>query len=883
MAVVGAEMIQNSVKPNVADVLNQMPVFQGSATPASGSLSNQGTAGGNNLNLRNLGANRTLVLFDGRRQPPSFATGLVDINLLPDALIERVDVVTGGASAVYGSDALAGVVNFVLDTDFTGLKASVQGGISSRGDGRNEKYSLVWGTSFAGGRGHFLFEGDASNQQQVNGDARSWNMEGHNLLQNPAYAPGNGQPQLITRLQVGLTGGFPGGIITGGPLRGTAFGENGVPFPYDYGTMTSGQYHVGGDWAQSSMMGAQSLMGGSNSSHVFTRLSYEITERVTAFAQYSHSNVNTRARCCYPYYLGNLSVSVDNPFLPQSVADDARALGLQTLPFGTTLRNPSQGFGTVIGRENDVYVLGLNGDFDAFGSGWSWDIYAQRGEAEQDFWVPYQSHKERFAQAIDAVRAPDGSIVCRSTLATPGNGCVPYNLFGTDVVTSAMIAYSMDGPRMSQMIRQDLVGGSISGEPFSTWAGPVSTALSFEYREDSIRGTSDPVSANRGWFSTQYTAFNASQDVIEGALETVVPLAKDVSWARELDINAGVRATDYSTSGFVTTWKVGLVYRPVDDLRLRFTQSRDIRAPSLNDLFSVPQMNHNTIPDPFMGNVSYPYYQINVGNPELKPEEADTTGIGVVYQPAWLSGFSASVDYFRIKTDEVIASVTFDYTLQECFRGVQAYCNNIGRRADGTLETITLQPQNQASLLTEGFDIEMGYRTDLADIAESLAGTLDLRLLATHTMKLETDSGIPGPTQVLDSAGYASTPKWGVNAVIGYSVGDFRASLTGRFVSEGRINNTLIGCMADCPMVAGFRTVDNNHVPSYKVFNFSTGYRLAVGAADLDLFLAVDNIFDTRPPRYPTQIAGASYAATTNLQLYDGLGTMIRAGFRLQL
>lgn len=883
VTVVGMEAIQDAAKPNIADVLNQMPVFQGSATPSSTTVSNSGQAGGNNLNLRNLGSNRTLVLFDGRRYPPEFVTGIVDINLMPDALVKRVDVVTGGASAVYGSDALAGVVNFVLDTDFTGFKVLGQAGVTSRGDGKEDKSSLTWGTSFAEDRGHLLIEADLANQEQVDGDARSWNMRGYSLIQNPAYTATNGQPRLITRRQVGLAAGYPGGIISGGPLRGTAFGPGGQPFAYDYGDMTTGAYHVGGDWATSTMMGAQSLIAGSNRKHLFVHGSFDVTDDIEVFAQFNHGDVHTEARCCYPYYLGNLTVRPDNAFMPAPVAAQAAALGLTSIPFGKTLRNPEQGFGTIIDRWNYVYVLGAKGGFNALGTGWNWNVYAQRGDANQKFWVPYQSNTARFMQAIDAVRAPNGSIVCRSTLTSPSNGCVPYNVFGTDVVTQAMIDYTQGGPALRQTISQDLFGGGVTGEPFSTWAGPVSLATSFEYRKDSIEGVNDPVSDSRGWFSTQLTAFNASQDVVEVAVEAVVPLAKDMSWAEALDVSAGARATEYSTSGYVTTWKFGLSYQPIDDLRLRFTQSRDIRAPNLSDLFAKPQTNHNTIPDPFRGNASFPYYQINLGNPDLEPEKADTTGIGVVYHPRWLDGFSTSIDYYRIDTEGAIASVTYAYTLEQCRAGVQAYCANIARHPDGTLDSITLRPQNQASLTAEGIDFEASYHKAASEIFSSWRGTLGLRMVATHTLQLVTDSGIAGPTQVLDAAGTGSTPEWGINANLTYALDSFRASWTSRYISSVEISNTLLECTSNCPNIVGFQTVDKNYVPSYFISNLSLGFNFRLGPTTAETFFSVDNVFDKDPPEYPSQIAGASYAVTTNLGLYQSLGRIFRAGIRLRM
>ena len=891
VTVVGAETIQDAAKPNIADVLNQMPAFQGSTTPTTSTYGNGGTSGGNNLNLRNLGPNRTLVLFNGRRYPPEFVTNIVDVNLMPDALIQRVDVVTGGASAVYGSDALAGVVNFVLDTNFTGFKGLVQGGITSHWDGPEDKVSLAWGTRFADGRGHFLIEGDQAYEAQILGTDREWNQRGYAVIQNPLYnkTTNPGVPQLITRYQVGTPGGYPGGLITAGPLRGTAFGPGGVPFQYDYGTLQSGQYNVGGDWRLSSMMGTGSIRTSSNTERVFTHGSFDVTDHFQVFAEYSNSFVHTDSRCCYPYYLGNLTVHPDNPYMdPAVAAAAAAAYPTGNIPYGITLRNPRGGFGTIIDRYNNVYVLGAQGDFDLFSTNWKWNAYAQRGLATMEFYVPYQSNTEHFMQAIDAVRAPNGQVVCRSTLTNPGNGCVPYNIFGTDVVDPRMIAYSAGGPRLRQTLGQTITGGSITGEPFSTWAGPVSLALSGEFRKDTIEGYNDPISNERGWFSTQLTAFNASQHVVEGALETVVPVAKDLSFAKELDINAGVRATDYSTSGYVTTWKIGATWQVLDDVRFRLTQSRDIRAPNLNDLFATPQTNHNTIADPFRNNQSFPYFQVQMGNPDLKPEKADTTGIGIVYQPGWLPGFQSSIDYYRIDTKDAIASVTYQYTLLQCFANpASPYCANVTRQANGTLDAIILRPQNQAELLAKGIDIEASYQMRLSQIVDSWQGSLGLRLVATDTLNLITDSGIAGPTQVLDAAGYTNTPKWNVNANLVYDLDPLRISWTTRFISSEQISNTLIECTTGCPnpVPGGFQTIDTNRVPSYSVTNVSGSWKFLDrgGSRNAEVYLSVDNLFNRDPARYPNQIAAAGYALTTNAGLYDTIGRNFRLGVRFRM
>jgi len=579
-----------------------------------------------------------------------------------------------------------------------------------------------------------------------------------------------------------------------------------------------------------------------------------------------------------------MTIASGNPFIPAAIQAQMTARGLASIPFGMTIRDNPHGFGMINDRMAFVYTGGAKGKFDALETGWTWEVYAQRGITKQSFWVPYQADKDKFTAAVDAVRAPNGSIVCRSTLTNPNDGCVPYNVFGIGVVSQGAFNYTMDGPRLSQTIGQNTYGGSVTGEPFSSWAGPISVALSGEFRKDTVRGFNDPVSSLLGWFSTQLTGFNASQTVAEGAVETLIPLAKDLAWARSLDLSAAVRATDYSVAGFVSTWKVGLSYTPIDDVRLRFTQSRDIRAPNLQDLFSPPVVNHNTIPDPFKGNQSFGYTQITQGNVNLKPERADTTGIGIVYQPAVIPGFSMSVDFYRIKNNGAVASPSFAYVLAQCFAGVQAYCAQVGRLPNGNLDSITTGAQNQASTTAQGVDYEISYRTALSDIVSSWNGNLALRMVATNVLNRITDSGIAGPTQILDAAGVGSSPRWGVNTSVSYSLDAFRLVWNGRFTSRGRAQSTLYQCASNCPTISGFQTVDNNEIPSYSLQNLSLTYRVYQDGTDnAEVFFNVDNLFDKEPPVAPNQVAGATYGLATNAALYDTLGRRFRAGVRFKM
>jgi iron complex outermembrane receptor protein len=903
VTVVSAEQLQDASRLNLADVLNNLPAFQGSNRLASGNQSlSSGQSGASTLNLRGLGPERTLILFDGRRFPPQFPTGVVDTGQFPDALVTRVDVVTGGASAAYGSDAVAGVVNYILDTNFTGVKGTVTGGVTTYGDRRSWKVQLAGGFGFAGDRGHVLLSADASYSDQLRGYQRDWNTVGYIRVVNPLWTANNGRPQLVSQFNAGISDFYGGGLITGGPLKGTAFGAGGVPFQWNYGdpNYLSSTFQVGGNWRDGNMMAIASMSPESTTHHMFNRISYDLTDRVQVFAEYLYADGWTTTFCCYQYYHGNLTIKADNAFLPASVAAQMTALKLASAPFGKTVRD-LPAFGAHFDRMSHVFTVGAKGDFDAADTKWTWNAYYNKGVSKIDGNAP-QSNVDRFALAIDAVRAPNGAIVCRSTLTDPTNGCVPYNLFGLPIAdgrptvtpgvnSQAALNYITGGgdPHISSRLARDTLSVDVNGEPFSSWAGPVSLALGVEWRKDSLDSVPDALSIARKHYSTNFALpFAASNTVTEGFIETVVPLARQTAWAESLDFNGAARFTGYANSGFVDTWKAGLTYNPVSDVRFRVTQSRDIRAPNLNELAAAPATGRTTSLDPFFGNQSFPRFTITVGNPNLVPEKADTTGLGVVYQPSWFHGFSASVDYFRINVKGIIASLDAQTILNLCYAGQQSMCALVTRLAPapgqalGVLDSILQQPLNQNSQLVKGVDFETSYRTRLDAIVNSWRGDLSVRAIATKTINDATNTG----TITIDRAGDngASVPTWSASIFVSYTDEALRVSWTGRYISAGHVDNTYVECQTTCPSVIppGFTTIDNNHVDSNLTQDLTIAYRFRdEGTSNAEAFLTVNNLFNTQPP-YITQ-TGNAYSPHTNPVLYDVVGREFHVGVRFKM
>ncbi|HEY4368038.1 MAG TPA: TonB-dependent receptor [Steroidobacteraceae bacterium] len=913
LTVVGAEQMQQQAAPNVIDYLTSLPAFSGNYTP-QGSTQNvsTGTAGTSSVNLRNLGTNRTLVLIDGQRSVPSTVTGLVDINTIPQQLIERVEVVTGGASAAYGSDAVSGVVNFILDKKFTGFKSEVSGGGTDYGDNGNYKVAMTFGTGFASDRGHLIVSGQVSGQDGVLTGDRPWNTQGWQIITNPAYAADHTQPQRILASQIAPGNATPGGIFVSGykfnpaltkqvqvPVPGIAFGQGGTPYLFNYGPgytpLGSGTPMQGGAWQDSSLhVVGQSIEPKMDAKNVFARLSYDVTDNIQAYVQ-SNWYENSDISHAYPNeFFGGLSVSVDNPFLPADVANQIRAQGLDHIVMGTT--NGDIGTVTIdTSRKVVRNVVGLTGKLDMFNTDWSWDAYFQGGVAQSSENAYNSVNINKFTAATDAIVDPNsGAIVCRNGDPT----CVPYNLFGIGVNSAAAVDYVTGRPHREQTFRENVWAASLNGSPFASWAGPVSMATGIEHRTESVRGSSTAEDQAGVYFAGNYLPTFGHYDVTEGFFETVVPLAAKLPFAESLDLNAAVRYTDYSISGDVTTWKIGATWRPIDDVMVRVTRSRDIRAPNLNELFNAGSKVQNLVVDNVSGQ-TVAYEGTTSGNLALTPEKADSTGFGIVYQPSFVPGLSASVDYWNIDLKDAINTISAQQIVDACQSGNQDLCQAINGGAPLDLtktggsagrNAIAIKPFNLAQQLVRGIDYEASYRSPMSIFSNSLSGDFMIRLLATNFLKNYTDNTVSLPLDVAgqNTAGTGSTPDWRWTASFTYNLEPFSATLAARGVSAGTYGNNFIECSSGCPVsTIDHPTINDNHIPGATYLDLSLSYTMLLGkdeSTQMQTFFNIRNITNKDPVIVAGGPSGLPYdTVTTNPANYDSLGRVYMAGVRIKM
>lgn len=887
LTVVGAEQLALAADGNVLAVLNALPALSGNNLTTNNSICTAcGTVGVQNVNLRSLGGNRALVLLDGKRVVGATYDGTPDTGLFPQQLISRVDIVTGGASAVYGSDAVAGVVNFVLDRQFTGMKGEVSGGLTNYADDAHMKVELSSGFDFGSDdRGHVLLSGQYMHYGGTRGDGgRSWNREGWQRIANPNYTPTNGQPHQLWLPHVGLGTATAGGIIVSGPLKGTAFGQGGTPYAFDYG-LHSNPYTHEGDWRLGYMRPVIDLDPKQTYHSLFTRISYDLGDNLTASLQYGWAQSYITNVINHQWLLGGSSghtVMADNAYLPAPVRAAMMVGGLTSFQIGTWSEDAGSFWADNLRISNRVNV-DLDGWFEAGGRAWNWSIGYVYGAADLNLYTRGSQVTSLFRDAIDAVVDPaTGTIVCRVTLTNPGSGCRPWNVMGIGVNGSATPYFVSDSFELA-LVEQTTYSASITGEPFDLWAGPVSVAASFEHRKDQIDAVVDQYSLVFDRPSGNFAPLVGKQSVTEGALEGIVPLARNETWAQEWELSLAARFTAYELAGDATTWKIGSSYTPVDGLKFRVTRSRDIRAPNLQELFGgTNAIGSCLVNDPVLGTTYACQFTLQASNPALKPEKADTTGIGIVLTPRSLEGFAASADYWDVNIEGAILPLSVQQMIDSCHTRMRTeICPNITRNAQGAVTTVRTFPVNLARQNVRGLDLESSYRSPADRMISGLPGELSLHGLMTFYFRNYQDNTFNQPTDRVGENAARNLPYWKINMTATYTADPLTLSLTGRAISPGVIDKTLIECASGCPAAMPENlTVNDNSMPGAFYLDAAAQYEFDIGdAAEGEVFLSVKNMFNRAPP----PVNHVFYANQSSAAVaYDVLGTIYRAGIRFR-
>lgn len=680
-------------------------------------------------------------------------------------------------------------------------------------------------------------------------------------LRSAIFQQANGQ--LILANNVGFTILNSGGVIAGGKGAGLVFNHDGSLSPLRLGSQTSGIYTVNG--AGQNLFDYVAVSSPYQRGNVFTRASFEISPAAKLWVDGSFTRVTSN----FPFFPTTpfLSIQADNAFLTPTAKSQLAALGA-TYPLNVgriiTDVGPTGILGYHSARRTLEGAIGLDG---SLGGSWKYTSYYDHGEIRNDQSIYNQTIKANFARAVDAVIGPNGAPACRVNVdANPTNddpACQPLNLLGQGNASAAATAYAFGPGQLVATTKLDATGVSVSGQPFSIWAGPVDVAVGGDFRWESLTTNFvDPLSLANALGSLNFTATNGSFNVQEGFGELNVPLI-NAEHKLHVDVNGAARYSNYSTSGGIWSWKLGGTARLFDDILLRGTYSRDIRSPTIQEYFTNKGVNIASASDPYRGVLQGGVVSLVGGNPQLTPETSHTLTIGGSYAPRFAHGFNISVDYYNIDIRNAIATLTLQDTLTSCFVSLPGdpTCGGvIVRNPDGTIATVARTFRNLASYKPRGLDFEASYLLPLDRLSSGMGGTLRFRALATHVFDLLINDGV----RVTDRAGIVgdtvsfSTPKWRATGSLTYQDTHLGVDLRVRYVDGGIFSN----------VTGGNRLlIANNNINSRTYVDLGAQFKVK----QLTVFGNVSNLFDRDPP-YVT------YASP----IYDMIGRYFSAGVKFK-
>lgn len=911
--VISQQEIQFRQPGTADDLLRNLPAIR----PSIGAGVNNGSDGSSTLNLRGIGEQRTLVLLDGRRLVPYGLDGLTDTNNIPVALLQQVEVLTGGASSTYGADAVAGVVNFITRRDFSGIDASASYRVSERGDSQRFKADLVVGGNFADGRGNVVLSvGYTKADPLLHLDrpisavpisSTTGSFAGSSTAQVTIFgAPSNAA--------LGLPASSFGAVVnpTTGLLQSATANDT-------YNTNIGTYFQTPLDRI-----------------NVYSAGRYEITDGVEFYgsAMFTRNQIATQLASSGTFN-NTYQLGLNNPYLPSgirsqlctaskiSAADCATAAAVQGGPGTPGYREiavVAQRRFTEFGPRGNLFESqmfqvqgGFRGDIT---TGLKYDVSAQYGETTQNQTRQRWGSFSKVQQALRAYRDASGTIRCADTT----NGCVPLNLFGPNgSITSAQAAFVNLDAIINRKVRQTVVTGSLSGDLFASplAASKIAFAAGAEYRKISAASQPDGPSQVQGEVlgtgaRTPPDVGNYSVKEVFG--ELIAPLIENQPFIYKLTAEAGIRYSDYTTTGGSTTWKAGGTWEPIQGFKFRGTYQVAVRSPNIQELFQSPvQGLGNLTVDPCagasvaanlaalcvatgapagtIGSIPQPSSgQINnttAGNRDLDVEKAKTLTLGGVFAPSFLKGFSATVDYFRIKVSNAITQPAQADILNGCYSATlnpsfsnNAFCALIGRNPlTGTLngagETpgVILSYSNLGLIKTAGIDLGVNQRVLLDDIGIKDSGAITIGFNGTwldYYRFQANPNSINRDCTGRYSPGGCTNPRaktrW--NGRLTYDRPGFDVSLLWTHISGVKLEDSVAN------ILPAFRSIK-----AYDYLDLSFGVR---PTKNLSFNLTVNNLLDKDPPLVGSGVGGTSYnSGNTFPTIYDPIGRSYTLGARL--
>jgi iron complex outermembrane receptor protein len=912
VTVLTSTAFENSGTTRLGDALAQLPALGINGTVQATAASGEDVGGLSFADLRSLGVSRTLVLVDGKRHVGGDAgsTGsgaAVDLNSIPPALVDRVEITTGGASAIYGSDAVTGVVNIIMKHDFTGYQADVQvGGPMDGGYGQRASGSMTGGWSFGGDRGNFTLSGFWDRQDRVSAkDVRGLNNYARVI--NPAdTGPNDGIADYLIKPYVFSDFASENGVIlgydffSGIPGVVAALDANGVPAPqqprigdtdsFIYGAFSGPCATCVDPEKYIDLIPQQERTGAAAS------VRYDLSDHLHFTGDIKFVRSDSQNSFAPSTTGSGVQLSPDNAYLTPEIGAVVGSLPWYVIPLVSRLNNDIGRRDRDTRRETFRTVAALSGDFDTSFSPITWEASYNYGRTENRIRQDNVLIPGNFAAAIDAVW--DGGVIkCRQDVTgipgpgTTGEQCVPFNLFGPQN-SAAAIDYVSHSAVRTQTLTQQVAGLQFtfdSSRWFNLPGGEIKFAGGVEYRKEQSESRNDAfVKSGLSELAPQPDA-SGGFNVKEAYLEMHAPILRDRPFFQRLDFDAAIRVADYSSVGSVTAWKAGGVWAPVRDLSLRATYSEAVRAPNITEAYLPATGGFFNVADPCSGaaqndspnrqancaalGIDPGFVQIDTsvsgiasGNRNLDPEESKSWTAGFVYQPSFAPGLAISVDYYKIEIDKAITLLNPQDAAEKCVDGAtlsSKYCDLITRDANHQITDVLSTFINQSKLETAGFDIQLTYAHSVADWTKGWAG-LDGRVVASLTanrleyLNIYAFEDFPG--QVDRNAGEIGNPRWSLNASLAYQQGPWTFTWEGQY--QGEVRRSL-----DHPL----EFYDRPYVEAVWYHDAIVRYRFD-SLHGTELYAGINNLFDKTIP-YGLTGNGASAS-------YDIFGRYAFAGIK---
>lgn len=912
LQVLTAADIAASGVTNLQDLLDKNPTMGSPTLSRTNSNFLTSSGGVSTVNLRNLGDSRTLVLVNGRRYVSGVpGDSAVDLNTIPVDFIERVEILTGGASAEYGSDAVAGVVNIILKHNFNGFTFDGSTGRSTKGDDFRKKLAMTWGITSADGASNIMGHFGYDKQGAVFSKDRAASAVDQNSLltstgnaadaftaTRPFYSSYAPQGRFYTD-----TGSFTydkaGNIIpfsTNGSATQAATGFN----RSDYRTIA---------------VPTERYLFATNGDYAFN-------DNHKAFFEgtFAQTKVDTNiepfplgAESIYPATGGQVpaeflvnGVMVKNPLVPQYLYNnisDTDGDGAKDYYFTRRLSEFGPRHSTV-NRDTFRLATGLKGSF----GDWNYDSYVVYGRTTEQQDSTGQVNVLNFRNALEAIPDGNGGAMCRDANAV-AQGCVPINIFGYNTISPAALKYVTAPGSLDTSITQKLAGATVNGEYFQLPAGKIGFAAGFEWRDEDSSSVADPLTQaglNAGnALPPTYGGFK----VKEAFVETRIPLLKDKPFAKDVAFNGVWRSGDYSTVGNANSWNAGLEWAVTSDFKLRGTRALSTRAPNINELYSAPQQDFPSgISDPCVGvtatsagakdsacranpgvaaniaaNGKFTLNQSDLqgisgydtGNPNLKAEKGRSTTIGLVVTPRsipMLSKFTFTADYFNIKIADAIVSTPRQYALDQCYGGGNtSFCDfiirrpaNVGANSAGSIQYSNVASSNSGGTGTEGIDLTASWADKVGPgrLSTNVAYTYLKTLWNKATPEADKD----------ESAGELDAAKNKMVWTLAYKWGAVAASTTLNYIGRSSLDDQFLK-EYDLP-------ANSVRIGSRTYTSMQLTYTVK---KSVDLYFGMDNVFDIKAPPIITGLPGDTTGTETDASSYDAIGRRFYGGVRISL